>query len=332
MRRYADWGRTKEWIYFDETYPENEIYLESGCPKYAMTQLIDQGFRLFICQGVDTAKLRKELEWEKSDEKDTELIRELFRRAPEKFVEFEKPQQLVFKRNLIMSEYEAITKELVGIKNRKSAIVKEFGPNLTYEESIKLFEQAKQKLLKQVTPLIQEEMSKIAHIKGVGVAMVARILAVAHPNKFTSKSAYLTYCGYTKDTRDSNKYNRLIKSLYYLAASFTMMHKDPVYRKMYDDVKTEQLRKTCATCWLTIKNHKCKKRKSIDQQICPIRAHTVALNRVSTQIAIEFYKKLHDVNINIAEELFNPVNLVDSILEIADEKTDKILDARGIFQ
>ena len=322
MRRYADWGSTKEWIFLDEDHPENEIYLESGCAKYAMTELIDQGFRLFVCQGVDTAKLRKELEWEKSDEKDAELIQELFRRSPEKFVEFEKPQQLVFKQNLIMSEYEAITKELVGIKNRKLAIVKEFGPNLTYEESIKLFEGAKQRLLKQVAPLIQEEMSLITHIKGVGVAVVARILAVAHPNKFSSKSAYLTYCGYTKASRDSNKYNRLIKSLYYLAAKFTMMHKDPIYRKMYDDVKEKEYKKTCDTCWLTIKNHKCRKRKSTDQQICPIRAHTVALNRVSTKIATEFYKKLHNINVISSEDIFDTT--------IKPEKQDAN-DARSLF-
>jgi len=322
MRRFADWGRTKEWIFIDEEYPEDEIYLESGCPKYAMTQLIDQGHQLFICQGADIAKLRKELKWEKSDEKDTELIRELFKRYPEKFIEFEKPQQLVFRRNLIMSEYEAITKELVGIKNRKSAIIKEFGPNQTYEETIKLFEDAKQVLLKQVKPLIQEEMSRVSHIKGVGITLVARILAVAHPNKFSSGSAYRSYCGFTKDSRDSNKFNRLAKSLYYLAAQQTMMHKDPVYREMYDIVKEKELKKTCATCWLTIKGHKCRKRKTPDQLVCPMRAHTVALNRVSTKIANEFFKQLHDVDVNLPSVFFTSTRREEYITN----------DIREVFQ
>jgi len=304
MRRFADWGRAKKWVFIDEDSPDNEIYIESGCPKYAMTQLIDQGYRLFICQGADTAKLRKELKWEKSDENDAKLIQELFIQSPESFIEFEKPQQLMFKRNLIMSEYEAITKELVGIKNRKSAIVKEFGPNQTYEETIKLFEGTKQKLLKQVRPLIKEEMSRVSHIKGIGPALVARILAVAHPNKFSSGSAYRTYCGFTKESRGTNKFNRLAKSLYYLMAQQTMIHKDPVYREMYDTVKEKELTKTCATCWLTIKGHKCKKRKSPDQSVCPIRAHTVALNRVSTKIATEFFKKLHGINVILPSEFF----------------------------
>lgn len=323
MRRFADWGKTKEWVFVDKDYTEDEIYLESGCPRYAMTQLIDQGHRLFICQGADTAKLRKELKWEKSDEKDTELIRELFIRSPESFTEFEKPQQHVFRRNLMMSEYEAITKELIGIKNRKSAIVKEFGPNQTYEESIKLFEKAKQDLLKQVKPLVREEMSRVSHIKGVGIALTARILAVAHPNRFSSGSAYRTYCGFTKISRESNKYNRLAKSLYYLMAQSTMMHKDPVYREIYDTVKERELSKTCATCWLTIKGHKCRKRKSPKQLVCPVRAHTVALNRVATKIANEFLKQLHDVNVVPYDWGFTSVNV---------EVSESVYDIREFFQ
>jgi hypothetical protein len=305
MRQFTDWGRTKESVSVYEEYPENEVYLETGCPKFAMVKYLDEGKKVFICPGKVTNDLRKELGWAKSDETDAKVIQELFHRDPSVFVEFTLPQQAELRKNLAMSEYETVTKDLTALKNRHSAIVKEFGPNPTYEEIIKQLGKYKFGLIKKVQPLIVEELKQVDHIKGVGPTLTARVLAMAHPNKFPNKSAYLKYCGYTEASRKSNKFHRGVKSVYFLIAEQTLKATDPVYRPIYDKAKEREQQKTCADCWLTKNGHKCKKRKSDDQPTCPIRAHTVALNRVATALAREFWMKLHNIKgVSLPEEFF----------------------------
>lgn len=304
MRRFADWGRSKEWVFETEECPENEIYLETGCPKHALVQLINKGSKIFICDGKLTNKLRKELGWEKTDENDAKLVQELFHRDPSVFIQFTKPDEIELRMTVAMARYEQVNKDLVSLKNRRKAMLREFGDIPVYEKTISLFEEEKHTLLKEVQPFITQELSKIEHIRGVGQTLVARLLAVAHPNKFKGKSSYLQYCGYTASSRENNKYNRTAKSILYLMAQQTLMQKDPNYRILYDKVKSEQLEKTCADCWLTKGEHKCRKRKSLNQQTCPIRAHTVALNRVATALAKEFWSTLHNVSTIHAGDYF----------------------------
>jgi hypothetical protein len=270
-----------------------------------MVKYLDEGKKVFICPGKVTNDLRKELGWAKSDETDAKVIQELFHRDPSVFVEFTLPQQAELRKNLAMSEYETVTKDLTALKNRHSAIVKEFGPNPTYEEIIKQLGKYKFGLIKKVQPLIVEELKQVDHIKGVGPTLTARVLAMAHPNKFKSASAYRKYCGYTETSRESNKFHRGVKSIFYLMAEQTLKATDPVYRPIYDKAKEKEQQKTCTDCWLTKNGHKCKKRKSDDQPTCPIRAHTVALNRVATALANEFWKKMHDIEVQtLPEEYF----------------------------
>lgn len=302
MRRFSDWGRTKEWKYVDVEWPEDELYMERGCPKYALYQLLDDGYRIFQVDGKITKKLRYELGQEKTDEGDAELVKLAFESYPEKFIEFTLPEQTDFRYAFIMSRYEQTTEELAAFKNRRLAFIKEFGPLESFDSIIKILEKDKKEMLKQVAPLIAGEYAKVKHIRGLGPALLARLLAVAHPRNFKSKSAYLLYCGYTKMSRDTNKYHRKAKSILYLIALQTLMHKDEHYRQIYDDAKEASSKNTCATCWLTIGNHKCKKRKEEDQPTCKIRNHTVALNRVSTKLAKYLYKNLKNVKTYALED------------------------------
>lgn len=296
MRQFADWSREKEWVVVEENDPEDEIYLEAGCPKFALMQLIDQGHKVFTCDTKLTNKLRKELGWKKTDENDAKLVQELFHRNPFMFEEFTKPDQLEMRMIIAMAKYEQVNKDLVSLKNRRKAMLREYGDIPVYEKMISLFEEEKQSLLKEVRPYIREELSRVKHIKGVGSTLTARLLAVAHPNRFSTKSKYLLYCGYKAICWETNKYNRTAKSMLYLMAEQTLRKSDPFYRSLYDKIKADQLSKTCVDCWLTKKGLECKNRKLMDQQTCPSRAHNVALNRVATKIATEFWKTLHDVS------------------------------------
>lgn len=85
MRRFVDWASTREWVVVEEDYPKDEIYIETGCPKYALTQLVQSGSRVFMCSGRVVSNLRKELGWKKSDENDAKLIQELYHRDPSIF-------------------------------------------------------------------------------------------------------------------------------------------------------------------------------------------------------------------------------------------------------
>ncbi len=302
MRRFADWGRTKEWKYVDVEWPEDELYMERGCPKYDLYQRLDSGCRIFQIDGKIIKKLRKDLDREKTDEGDAELVKLAFERDPEDFVEFTMPEQTEFRYAFIMSRYEQTTSELAAFKNRRLAFIKEFGPLESFDSIIKLLEKDKKEMLKQVAPLIAVEYAKVKHIRGLGPALLARLLAVAHPKKFKSKSAYLLYCGYTKMSRDTHKYHRKAKSILYPIATQTLMQKDEHYRQIYDDAKEASSKNNCATCWLTVGKHKCKKRKEENQPTCKIRNHTVALNRVSTKLAEYLYKNLKNIKTQTLED------------------------------
>jgi len=298
-------------VYVDEAHPEDEVYLETGCPKYAMIELIKEGWSIFMADGkkVKAVRDRDFPGEEKTDELDACCIQILFHENPEVFKEFTRPEQFVFMRDQTMAKYEAVTKELVGQKNRRHAFIKEFGNGDIYDVSITQMEVEKKSLLKVVKPLVKTELGLVDHIKGVGPALVARILAMAHPNKFKSKSAYLKYLGFIDrsklDEKERHKYHRGAKSVYFLMAESTMKQRDPEYRKIYDDVKAKQLALTCASCWLTKAGKKCRKRKADNQPVCKIRIHTVALNRVSTALAKYFYVTLKDVETKDVRDFFD---------------------------
>jgi hypothetical protein len=291
-RRFVDWAITKKWISIDEEYPENEVYLEAGCPKYGLMQLIEQGSRIFVCDGKDTNKLRKEMGLGGSDEDSAKVIRELFYKEPSSFIEFTRPQQAVFAREFIMSKYGKFTKILAGIRNRAHSMGREFGPGTTYDEVIKILGGTKRELLEQVKPFLMEELSLVNDIKGINMALIAQTLTM-HPNKFKTKSGYLKYLGFYDRRRFPEQYkkrNRTLKSVYWFMATEVMKHRDPVFRPIYDKFKDATSQKTCSSCW----NKKCGKRKE-DGLVCKGQAHRVALNRVATKLAEHFWEKLHNV-------------------------------------
>lgn len=284
MREFRDWSITKpEASVFEDNGDEgNEVYIESGAPKYVLYDLIKEGKEIFVVPGQEVKELRDELGWEKTDENDALVIKELFNRTPDVFVQFSKPKHTEIVLSFLMGKYSQITKDIAGMKNRRKAIKREFGKIGVYDETIKLLEKEKAKLLKQSLPLLTIEINRIKHIKGVGPALTVGLLSVAHPRNFPTKSRYLAYCGYKGHTKETHKFNRQAKSRAYLMAKETIMHKDPEYYPFYKKIKGDL--------------------KERFPEYPPYRINNMAINRIATFILKEIWEKTHNVRLHTLEE------------------------------
>lgn len=250
MKVFVDWGITKPHRVIKEDSnkiekittnnlnlsQEAEIYLEAGCPKHMLYQLIEDGHRIFLCPSEAIKIIRDELGLKKSDKLDVNLVCKLHRREPGAFSELEKPDKDDIKFKFLMGKYRQITKDLVSLKNRRKAVEREYGSFGVYEEIVTLLEKEKKDLLRKAEPLMSYELSRV-RIKGIGQALMARLLSEAHPKNFSTLSKYLIYCGYKGITKVTRRYNREAKSIGYLMCEGTMRAKNPKFYPLYLKIK-----------------------------------------------------------------------------------------------
>ena len=308
---YADWGDTKTWVTLTEESPENIYYIEEGCPLQPLIELMKSGSRIFKIPGTETKRLRKERGLEKTDEIDVELIRELAKTKPELFKEITSLEKQDLERKFIVGKYRELTQTIVILKNRQTAMEKQFGPSEGFKKAIKDLEADKALQIDAVTPYIQSEMMALVDIKGLGPAYIAQIVALAHPAKFKTQSGYLKYLGFMdkdlKNKEDRGKYNRAAKSVYYNIMTGQMMIRSKYY-DMMNEIKAKEHLKTCSSCYLTKPSwtgKKCKSCKSPDQLMCNGSAHSKAQNKVMTVIAKLLYSRLKDIQIQDTGETVN---------------------------
>lgn len=261
--------------------PETEVYIESGCPKKALYDVIENGCHVFISQSKETERLRSKLKLKKTDENDVKVLQLLYKKNPLLFVKLQKPEVSEIKLKYLMGKYEVLTKIIIGFKNRTRFAEKEFGTFNFLKPQIKVLEKEKFNLIKIVKPLITKEESLIS-IKGIGTTLIARLLGQKHPKHFLTLSRWLAYCGYKGHVLKRNQKgkgkrpNYTIKAILYLMAESTMKHRTPIYRELYDKCKKKYQKKNLD--WT--KGH----------------VHGKALNVVATFIAKEFWQKFHEVN------------------------------------
>ncbi len=301
MITYADWGRKKDWIKIEVPSLENLLYIEEGCPLYALILILSEGIRVFKVSGTETTKLRKEKGWEKTDENDVKLIKELAETHPELFTELKEQDKDALYVKLHIGKYRDLTKIVAGLKNQEHAIVDEYGPSEGLEKSIKDLQSDKALQLESVLPHIQQEMDALSDVTGFGPALIAQICALAHPNKFKSKSAYLKYLGFIDRSKlekaDKTKYNRGAKAVFYNLMTQQMLHKTKYY-DMLNEIKEKERLKTCESCYLTKNGSPCKRRKDNTQIVCNGKAHSSAQNKVMTALATLVYDKLHNIEVS----------------------------------
>lgn len=289
---YIDWGITKpHMVLIDneesvsafksapiiDSTPFN-AYLEAGCPHKFLYQLINSGCEVYLCDPKLVKALRgKE---EKSDETDVHFIRELWLKQPDAFRKLSIPERKELQVSFVMSRYLHFMKDCARFKNRQKAYEREFGETETYKEILAILERKKKDALKQIKPLLKEELKKVEDIKGVGLRLLAGLLASAHPKHFSTLSKYLGYCGYKASSwkNGTSKYSRTAKTLAWQMTKSVIMHKDPKFYQLYLKIKADLKKK-----------HPDYSKGKIDG---------MARNRVSTFILKELYSRFSKRTIN----------------------------------
>ncbi len=216
---------------------EFSVFMEAGCPKFFIYRLLKEGFKVNLCSGVVISKLRGSRE--KTDEKDVEYIKELYKKFPDNFHCLTCLEERDIHLNSLMSLYLKLTKDCANIKNRQFAYNKEFGEKSEiYCEIIKNLGRQKINLLREIQPYVQEDYKKVK-TRGLSIRIVAGLLTCAHPKKFSSLSKYLAYCGYKESSKLNHKFNRTAKTTAWLAVDSFVKLKNPIYKPLYDKIKQD---------------------------------------------------------------------------------------------
>lgn len=291
MKKYIDWGREKEWVVIEgnslpfslpfkkvleQIEKNNKIYLESGCPKQFLRDILEKEAKIFIVDAKKVKKLRDSENVPKSDFADCIAIK--------KFVDYDNEyreftwQDFEFERyKSIYYLYERTTKHIVALKNSVQSYKKEYGKtNQTILGAIKTNEKLKKDLLKQLVKAFGFEINIFSDIKGVGERYVIGILLEAHPKKFRTLSRFLIYCGLKSQETTNGKFNRQAKMLFHQIAVSIVMQKDEKYYPFYQKIK-EELKE----------NHKNWTKGHVDN---------AAKNRIATFIAKEIYRRIRNNN------------------------------------
>ena len=174
--------------------------------------------------------------------------------------------------SLKMRQYDKLVKLSTMMKLWTKAYQREFGQ--TPIDIGKEIEAEKKNLLKQIKPLVQNDIKKVKHIKGLGIRYLAGLLAYAHPYRFSSLRNYLYYCGRKGQAKKIQKYSRKASHLTRQVSEELVRKKDENYYPLYIKIKEDLKNK-----------HPDFKR---------IRLHEMALNRIGTLLLKELYSIFHD--------------------------------------
>lgn len=175
--------------------------------------------------------------------------------------------------NLKVRQYNAVVRLFVMVRNWKSSFLREYGRN-PIVLNLKDIRNEKQKLAKQIKPLVSDELKKVAHIKGIGSILLAELLAYAHPNRFSSLRKFLHYCGFKESSVITKRYSRKTCSVVHQMAVSLVRHKDSHYYPLYLKIKRD--------LDLHYPNYTKAKRNGM------------AINRLGTFLLKELYRIFHD--------------------------------------
>lgn len=282
---------------FVKNTKNSNIYIETGMPYAMIYELIKNNNKVFLVDSQKLHSLRTEEDF-KSDENDVLLLKNMVlqkkiigRDITNEYIRYHqlKPLQTI---------YELLTRTSVRIQNIKKAFDREhekslisIKQNLVLDQQVDAIGKQKEIIAKEMKKEFSSDVKKL-NVKGISTALLGQILTIAHPNLFHCKSAYLCYSGLKK--LDHNKYNRNLKSLFYLCADETIKHRSDYFRNMYDKMKSDRKKdKIFHEKYETLKlNHENKKKThfiTFDSYL-----EKVVRNRLSTLIAKRIYEVFKD--------------------------------------
>lgn len=240
------------------------IILESGAPLSLIYDLLKVGAEVKAISNRATQDYRISHNIEKTDEVDAKLIYELSQNgARQQSITLDDNQLLMYS---LYNQYCRYQKARVANMLMRKAYLRQFGagesrrrlksihcaqpaPDLfPYDIAIDVFKAREKTLLKELIRLERRE-SDVAlksencfqrpSIRGLGSRIWIGILVKANPTDFKCLSAYLRYCGLTKDAVESHKYSRHARMLYHMLAEAILKAKDTEFRAIYDRCKAD---------------------------------------------------------------------------------------------
>ena len=212
------------------------VFIESGAPHKLLYQFIREGMNVNICQGQLVKQLRGENP--KTDENDVAFIKQLYEINLSAFKPLSMPEVEDIKLKYYMSQYLCFMRDCARFKNKQKAFEREFGERDKYKDVIKDLEKKKVETLKLIQPLIQKDYEKVK-TKGLGIRLVAGLLASAHPKNFPTLSRYHSYCGYTASANKTHKFNREAKTTAYQCIEQFIKFKHDTYYPLYIKIKED---------------------------------------------------------------------------------------------
>lgn len=257
MKYYIDWANTKKLAvlnskqespklmtfsaFLESLNGKDEVYLETGCPWSKIRKINERGSQVYMVNGNLLAPLRDE---QKTDENDALSLRRIVldkkvkpKLVSDKYLKYHRLKPL-------QTMYELYTRTNSRAMNLKSSFEREHAGDQKIEAQIAILsahvdtiEKMKEKLAKEMKTEFTPCVKKLG-IKGIAHCLLGQILSIAPPPLFKNRGAYLRYCGLKQ--LDHDRYNRMIKSLYFLCVDSIVKHRSEPFRGMYDKFKKER--------------------------------------------------------------------------------------------
>jgi len=253
---------------------DGTVAIEAGAPLQLLFELLRQGRQVFLIDPKQVKKRRDGLGIEKSDETDAIVIKILG----------DEGQGTPLSKNAkgirLVHTYARFLKNQkarIALSNSWEGHKRYFGDwiseadKFAYEYSMEQLEAAEHSCQDELERLSPNPPRKIQKIKGLGPRLWGGIVAVADPRLFQHQHQYLTYCGLTAGSRESGKFSRKARVVYYLWSEQMLKQKNEEYRMIYDEARETSVAKhEAGEC-------KCEYPKS--------HSHKVGMNRVATALA-----------------------------------------------
>lgn len=257
---------------------DGRVAIEAGAPLQLLFELLRQGREVILIDAKAVKARRDEFNIEKTDETDANLIKSLGDEGLGRLLFKEaKAIKLVH----CYARYLKNQKARIALSNIWEGHKRYFGDWLSsadkfaYEYSLEQIEAAEHSCLDELESLSPNPPTQLRRLKGLGARLWGGIVATADPRLFQHQHQYLAYCGLTAKSRNSQKFSRKARVVYFLLAEQMLKQKNEEYRKIYDEAKQESVeRHERGEC-------KCKYPKAHN--------HKVGMNRVSTALAKEVY-------------------------------------------
>ena len=293
MKIYVDWGKTKDWFYIVDNNEgvesssfesllnlvnsNTEIFLEAGLPKTEfLIPLLKKEVTVNLIKGEKIKEKREEENIEKTDRNDCLIIRDYVNnngRISTILKSVEDLENLKFK--FFAKKHDQLNRTIIRLKNIEIAYLSEYGE--TKDNFISILEKEKESVEKTLERIFRTEIILFGDIEGISTVTISKALLFSNPRNFSCVSKYIRYLGFTEATSRTENGKRRInpkRTPFYQMCKGIIIKKDRKWYPLYLEIK--------------------EKLKLRFPENRPYQINEKAINRISTLLAKEFYKRINN--------------------------------------